>query len=105
MKLKKEIEELKKYTSEVRKNNNVSIYKTVQHNFLTGQIGVILNDINDSKSFEVYVYVKEKDIIACPLLFKKFNDVVSATGYYEEVVSLIENNEPEYILNRCKIGI
>lgn len=105
MELRKEIEKLKKYSSEVRKNNNVSIYKTVQHDFLSGQIGVILNDINDSKSFEVYTYVKEKDVIACPLLFKRFDDVVSATSYYQELVYLIENNEPEYILNCFKIGL
>ena len=105
MDIRKEIEELKKYTSNEKKHNNVSIYKTVQHNFLEGQIGAVLNDIDNSKSFEVYAYLKDKDIIACPLLFKKFNDVVSATGYYDEIKFLIENNDSDYILNRFKIGL
>ena len=105
MNIRKEIENLKEYTSDEEKHENVTIYKSVQHDFLEGYVGVILNDVDNSKSFEVYAYLKDKDIIACPLLFKKFDDIVSATGYYEEIISLIENNEPKYILNRFKIGL
>ena len=105
MNIRNEIEELQKYTSKVKKHNNSSIYKTVQHSFLDGYIGALLNDIDNSKSYEVYLYIKDKDIIACPLLFKQFNDIVSATEYYEEIIFLIENKEPEYIINRCKIGL
>lgn len=105
MNIRKEIEELKKYTSQVRKHNKSSIYKTEQHGFLDGYIGAILNEIDNSKSFEVYLYIKDKDIIACPLLFKQFKDIVSATEYYEEIIFLIENNDPDYIVNRCKIGL
>ena len=105
MNIRNEIQELKKFLQEEKKHNNVVIYKSVQHEFVGGYIGVILNDIDNSKSFEVYAYIKDKDIIACPLLFKKFKDIVSATEYYEEIIFLIENNEPEYIINRCKIGL
>ncbi len=103
MNIRKEIENLQQYTIKEEKHEKVSIYKTVQHEFLGGYIGATLNAIDDSKSFEVYVYLKDKDIIACPLLLKKFNDIILATAYYEETVSLIENNESEYILDRLKI--
>lgn len=105
MNIRKEIEKLKKYTSNEEIHENTLIFKTVQHEFAGAYIGVMLNDIDDSRSFEVYAYVKDKDIIACPLLFKKFTDIMLATEYYEKIVFLIENNETEYILNRLKMGV
>ena len=105
MNIRKEIEKLKKYTSNEEIHENTLIFKTVQHEFAGAYIGVMLNDIDDSRSFEVYAYVKDKDIIACPLLFKKFTDIMLATEYYKKIVFLIENNETEYILNRLKMGV
>lgn len=105
MNIRKEIEDLQEYTLEEKKHNNVFMEKSVQHKFLEGYIGVILNNIDSSESFEVYAYLKDKDIIACPLLLKKFNDIVSATDYYEKIVSLIENNDNDYIINHLKLGL
>lgn len=54
MNIRKEIEDLQEYTLEEKKHNNVFMEKSVQHKFLEGYIGVILNNIDSSESFEVY---------------------------------------------------
>lgn len=104
MKIDRIIEELKSFCM---KNTieDKEVYNTIQKDFLDGQIGVIMNKIINTENMEVYLYIKSKENIVCPLLLKKFMGVFDAKSYYDEIVALIENNSEEYIINRCKIGL
>ena len=99
------IQDLKQYKTENKKTDDKNIYKSTQHNFLEGYIGAIMNNDTSDDSYEVYLYIKDKEDIVSPLLLKKYNDVVNATNYFDELVYLIENNSEETIINRCKIGL
>jgi hypothetical protein len=104
MKIANIILELEKFCNDNKKEEK-SIFKTKQKEFFDGYIGVMLNECINSNLYETYIYIKNNDSIACPLLLKKNKDVIEATNYYDELVNLIENNTPEYIIERCKIGI
>lgn len=78
------------------------IIKTSQQTFMEGFIGVLLNECKESNNYEVYLYIKRKDLIACPLLLEKYNNVTDASNYYEKLLDFIQNNTPENIINRCK---
>lgn len=99
------IQDLKQYKIENKKTDDKNIYKSIQHNFLEGYIGAIMNNDLSDDSYEVYLYIKDKENIVSPLLLKKYNDVVTATNYFDELVYLIENNSEEAIINHCKIGL
>lgn len=104
MKIDRIIEELKSFCMKNTKEDK-EVYNTTQKDFLDGQIGVIMNKIINTENMEVYLYIKSKENIVCPLLLKKFMGVFDAKSYYDEIVDLIENNPEEYIINRCKIGL
>lgn len=99
------IQELKQYEIKNEKNNNKNVYRTIQNSFLDGYIGVIMNQIHNDDSYEVYLYIKEKENIVSPLLLRRFKDVFSAVNYFDELVYLIENNTEEVIIERCKITV
>lgn len=104
MKIDVVIEELKNFCTENTKGDK-EIFNTIQKDFLDGQIGIMMNKNTNNADIEVYLYMKSKKNIVCPLLLKKFISDFDATNYYDEVVNLIENNSEEYIINRCKIGL
>ena len=81
------------------------MFDDYQIEFLDGWIEVIINQYIRDDSYEVYLCIKTKDKIACPLLYKKFNNVMDAKIYYEDIKNLIENNNENFIVNRCKIGL
>ncbi len=95
------IQDLKEYCTSNTKEDK-TIFKSSQNTFMEGFIGVMLNECNESNNYEVYLYVKDKDLIASPLLLEKYKNVIDATNYYEELVDFIKNNTPESIVNRCK---
>lgn len=96
------IDELNKYCTAVSKDINKDIYKTTQLNLEDGSIGVIINELLEIKEFEGYLYIKRKDKIACPLLYKKFNNPIDATNYFNELDDMIQNKPIDYIIARCK---
>ena len=104
MKVDNIIEELKSFCTQNNKEDK-EVYNAIQKDFLDGQIGVIMNKSINTENMEVYLYIKSKDNIVCPLLLKKFMGVFDAKSYYDEIIDLIENNSEEYIINRCKIGL
>ncbi len=95
------IQDLKEYCTSNTKEDK-TIFKSSQNTFMEGFIGIMLNECNESNNYEVYLYVKDKDLIASPLLLEKYKNVIDATNYYEELVDFIKNNTPESIVNRCK---
>lgn len=107
MKIENIIKELQNYCSseETECNQEKEMFKNYQIEFLNGFIGIICNQYKNIEKYEVYLNIKNTDEIACPLLYRSFNNVLDASNYYEELKNLIENNDEKYIINRCKIGI
>lgn len=79
------------------------MFADYQTEFLDGWIEIIINQYIRDDSYEVYLNIKTKDKIACPLLYKRFNNVMDAKMYHNELKNLIENNDEKFIVNRCKI--
>lgn len=107
MKIENIISELQSYcpSEETEYTQEKDMFKNYQIEFLDGYIGIICNQYKNTGRYEVYLNIKNVDEIACPLLYKTFNNVLDASNYYEELKNLIENNDEKYIINRCKIGI
>ena len=101
------INELQDYcfNNEELKKERKELFDNYQIEFLNGFIGVLLNQYIDENKFDVYVSIKSKDKIACPLLYKSFNNVMDAKTYYNDIKNLIDNNDEKFIINRCKIGL
>lgn len=95
------IRDLKKYCLDNVKEEK-TIFKSSQNSFMDGFIGIMLNECSKSDNYEVYLYIKNKDLIASPLLLKKYKNVIDATNYYEELVDFVKNNTLENIIRRCK---
>lgn len=95
------IQDLKKHCTNNTKEDK-TVFKSTQNAFMEGFIGVMLNECTESNNYEVYLYIKDKDLIASPLLLGKYKNVIDATNYYEELVDFIKNNTPESIINRCR---
>ena len=71
-----------------------------QDGMLGGELYTRLDSYKDK--YEVYISIKTKDKIACPLLYKSFSNVMDAKMYYNELKNLIDNNDEKFIINRCK---
>jgi len=100
------IKELKEYCYKVDKksiDSNKEIFKNYEVEFLDGLIGTTCNSYNESNKYEVYLFIGNKSDIACPLLYKTFDNPVDSSNYFEELKNLIENNNEKKIINRCKI--
>ena len=107
MKVNAIIDELQKYcfNDEDIKKKKKDLFDNYQIEFLDGFIGILLNQYLDMNKFDVYVSIKSKDKIACPLLYKSFNNIMDAKMYYNDIKNLIDNNDENFIANRCKIGL
>ncbi len=77
------------------------ILDTYQSHFLNGDIGLIFNKYIEKEKYEVYVYIKTKDKIASPLLYKTSIEKNELELYYSELLEFIKNDEPKNIINRC----
>lgn len=77
------------------------ILDTYQSHFLNGDIGLIFNKYTEEEKYEVYVYIKTKDKIASPLLYRTSTDKNELELYYSELLEFIKNDEPKNIINRC----
>ena len=47
------IQDLKQYKTENKKTDDKNIYKSIQHNFLEGYIGAIMNNDTSDDTYEV----------------------------------------------------
>lgn len=86
-------------------NEEKDIFNNYQIEFLTGFIGIIMNEYKSINKYEVYLNIKSTDNIACPLLYKEFYNVIDAKNYFEELKNLVNNSDEKNIANRCKIGL
>lgn len=107
MKLNAIIDELQDYCFDNKETicNEKEMFDNYQIEFLDGFIGIIVNQFTETGKYEVYLNIKNKNKIACPLLYKIFNNVDEAKNYYKELKKLIDNNNEKYIINRCKIKL
>lgn len=79
------------------------ILDTYQSHFLNGDIGLMFNKYTEEEKYEVYIYIKTKDKIASPLLYKTSNVKNELELYYNELLDFIKKDEPKNIINRCII--
>ena len=101
------IDDLQEYCYEDEESIKLDkeMFDNYQIEFLDGFIGIIINQYKDSNKFEVYLSIKNKNKIACPLLYKEFNNVMDAKIYYKELKNLVDNSDEKNIINRCKKGL
>ena len=104
MKLDAIIDELQEYCFEDKESikDRKDLFDNYQIEFLDGWIGILLNQYLYKDKYEVYISIKTKDKIACPLLYKSFSNVMDAKMYYNELKNLIDNNNENFVINRCK---
>lgn len=98
------IEELQEYCFEGTEGieDSKDMIDDYQEEFLDGFIEVITNKFLDYDKYEVYLNIKTADKIACPLLYKIFNNISDAKKYHEELKNSIINDSEKNIINRCK---
>lgn len=77
------------------------ILDTYQSHFLNGDIGLVFNKYTNEEKYEVYAYIKMKDKIASPLLYKTSTEKNELELYYSELLEFIKTDEPKNIINRC----
>lgn len=101
------IDELQDYCFDDKEtiSNEKEMFDNYQIEFLDGFIGIIVNHFTKTGKYEVYLNIKSKNKIVCPLLYKMFNNLIEAKSYYEKLKKLIDNNNEKNIINHCKIGL
>ncbi len=96
------IKDLKSDLSTNIKSNDSIVYKSFQVRILDGYFGTVINQIKDNNEYEVYSYLKNKYDIASPLNLKRFNDVDKATGYFNEILDIVNNDNINNVIDFCK---
>lgn len=84
-------------------SDNKEVFKSYQTEYLDGFGGVIINSFDNK--FEIYVYIKNKDRIASPLLYWKTDREDSAINYYNILVSIINSQDYNVLKGFCKSGL
>lgn len=105
MKIDTIIDDLQEYCFEDKASikDKKDLFDNYQVEFLDGWIGLLLNQYLYKEKYEVYICIKSKNKIACPLLYKEFNNIIDAKMYYNELKNLLDKNNENLIINRCKI--
>ena len=103
MQIESLISELKEYVKKSDYSENKEILDSYQTKYLNGYGGVIINSFDNK--FEIYVYLKNNDLIVCPLLYWKTNSKTSAINYYNILKSIIESQDFNVLIGFCKSGI
>jgi len=105
MKVNEIIEELQNFCFEDKESikDRKDLFDNYQIEFLDGWIGLLFNKYLYKNKFEVYVSIKSKDKIACPLLYKSFENINESREYYNFLKNFINNSDEKNIINRCKI--
>ncbi len=94
------IEELQEFCSSSEKTDDKSIYQSYQKDYLNGQAGAIINNMNNN--FEIYLYIKNKDKIVSPLARHITNSDQEANEYYTKLVELLETDNYNDLIDFCK---
>ena len=96
------IDELQEFTSECN-NMNKNLYRTMQLELEDGNIGIMFNKMIDTEEYECYLYIKRKEKIACPLLYRNFYNIYETIKYYNKLCDLIKNKSISYIVRYIKL--
>lgn len=94
------MEELKNNCSKSNKGDK-ELLDTYQSHFLNGYIGLMFNKESSREGYEVYLYIKTKDQIASPLLYRVSNNKNELQLYYNELLNFIKNENEKNVINRC----
>lgn len=65
-------------------------------------VGVILNKVTELNTYEVYIYIKTTNKIACPFKYLVIKDEIMAKKEYIKNKKIIENSTFEEILKALK---
>lgn len=90
------------YKNDSSINIEKDLIDNYQEEFLNGFISVLLNKYLKDEGFEVYLCIKSKQKIACPLLYKIFKDEKAARNYYKSLKKIILNFDADSVINYCK---
>ena len=94
--------DLNNYITPIDKDLKKELYKTSQLSLEDGSIGIIINKLLDENLFEGYLYIKRKDKIASPLMYKGKLSKEYADQYFEELNNMINNENIDYIIGKIK---
>lgn len=94
---------LKDYIKKSDDFDGKEIFDSYQTNYLDGYGGVIINSFDNK--FEIYAYIKNKELIASPLLYWKTDKEESAIRYYNILVNIIDSQDYNVLKGFCVSGL
>ena len=97
------IDLLKNYVKKSDVSENKEIYNSYQTEYLDGYAGVIINSFDNK--YEIYAYIKNKELIASPLLYWKTDKEESAVRYYDILVNIIDSKDYNVLKGFCISGL
>ena len=97
------IELLMDYCKESDKSENKEVFKSFQQEYLNGYAGSVINKLDNK--YEIYLYVKNKDKIVCPLLYWKTDSEDKANDYHEKLMEIIKSLDYNVLIGFCKSGL
>ena len=102
MNIEKIINELK---DSIIPNKNIEdniVYKSFQVPIFDGFFGTVINEKKKTHEYEVFSYLKNKFNIASPIKLKEFKTKAEAMNYFNEVLDIVNQNNPDKIIDFCK---
>ncbi len=102
MNIEKIINELK---DSITPNKNIEdniVYKSFQVPIFDGFFGTVINEKKKTHEYEVFSYLKNKFNIASPIKLKEFKTKAEAMNYFNEVLDIVNQNNPDKIIDFCK---
>ena len=82
--------------------DNLLIIDNYQLKINDGFVGVFNRKNQELNTYDVYLYIKSIEKIACPLCLRSFDDVQEAKKYYNSLKKSIEKNDIKKIIMLCK---
>ena len=102
MNIEKIINEIK---DSIPSNKNIEdniVYKSFQVPIFDGFFGTVINEKKKTHEYEVFSYLKNKFNIASPIKLKEFKTKAEAMNYFNEVLDIVNQNNPDKIIDFCK---
>ena len=102
MNIEKIINEIK---DSITPNKNIEdniVYKSFQVPIFDGFFGTVINEKKKTHEYEVFSYLKNKFNIASPIKLKEFKTKTEAMNYFNEVLDIVNHNNPDKIIDFCK---
>ena len=97
------IQKLSMYKKEANKLVDKEVFKSFQQKYLDGYAGSIINKIDNK--YEIYLYIKNKDVIASPLLYWKTDSEEKAINYFDKLIEIIKSLDYNVLIGFCKSGL